>query len=496
MQAYQTLKSHFKKISDFEHTLAILQWDEASMMPVGGNQARAEATAALSAMIHDLKVSPKVGDLLAKVDPTSLSDFDRANIKQMQRAFDKASALPTDFVEKKSLAVSKCEQAWRILRGKNDWQTFRPLLEESFKYAREEADYYAAQSGLDAYGALVDIYEPEMPVQRIEEIFNDLIAFIPDFLQSILSRTPQSSKTLAGNFPIDKQRALALTLMKAVGFDFDHGRLDTSHHPFCGGVPDDVRITTRYVDDSFLSALMGVLHETGHAMYEQGLPKEWRGQPVGTALGMMVHESQSLFWEMQVCRSKSYYKFAGSIIRGAFPGDHNATPSWSDENLWREAIKVKPGLIRIDADEVSYPLHVIMRFELEKSLFGGKLAIKDLPDAWNDKMMQYFGLRTETNYKDGVMQDVHWPAGLFGYFPCYSLGAITAAQLFSGVRRDLPNVDSLIEKGEFSPILSWLRKNVHAKARLNNAETMIKNATGEPLTSKYFIEHLKTRYMS
>jgi carboxypeptidase Taq len=280
-------------------------------------------------------------------------------------------------------------------------------------------------------------------------------------------------------------------LMERIGFDFDHGRLDISLHPFCGGTPDDVRITTRYEEDDFDRALQGVLHETGHAMYERGLPEAWRRQPVGRARGMSLHESQSLLVEMQVCRSREFQVFAAPILRAVFGADG---PAWAADNLYRLGTRVERSLIRVDADEVTYPAHVILRYRLERALLAGELALKDLPVAWNDGMRALLGI-VPPDDRLGCLQDIHWFEGAFGYFPTYTLGAMTAAQLFAAAKRADPAILPGIEKGAFAPLMAWLRANVHAKASRFTTAEIITAATGRPLDPAVFERHLRARYL-
>ncbi|HYM33647.1 MAG TPA: hypothetical protein VEU47_20270, partial [Candidatus Cybelea sp.] len=297
---------------------------------------------------------------------------------------------------------------------------------------------------------------------------------------------------LPGPFPVETQRALGLKFMTALGFDFEHGRLDVSLHPFTGGVADDVRITTRYADSDFARALMGVLHETGHALYELGLPNDWRHQPVGYARGMVLHESQSLLIEMQVCRSAEFLNYATPHIREAFGGDGAA---WSQENLAAHSGRVERGLIRVDADEVTYPLHVVLRYRLERAMLAGDLQIADLPGAWTEGMRELLGV-TPPDDRDGCMQDIHWPSGTFGYFPTYTLGAIAAAQLFDAARKADPAIVPGITRGDFRPLLAWLRVNVHGLGSLYGTDDVLRRATGAPLGVAAFKAHLERRYLS
>ena len=294
-----------------------------------------------------------------------------------------------------------------------------------------------------------------------------------------------------GPFPAERQRVLAVRLIEALGFDFDHGRLDESLHPFCGGIPDDVRITTRYDEDDFTKSLMGVLHETGHALYERGLPTAWRGQPVGRALGMSIHEGQSLLIEMQVCRSAQFMAFAAPVMGEVLGG---SGPAWGAENLRRLYARVAPGFIRVDADEVTYPAHVMVRYRLEKALIEGDLKLAELPAAWNEGMQRLLGL-TPPSDREGCLQDLHWYDGAWGYFPTYTLGAMTAAQLFDAAKRDDGAIVDGIGRGDFKPLMAWLGANVHAKGASVPAHELLRQATGRRLDAEVFKTHLRARYL-
>jgi carboxypeptidase Taq len=493
---YQALEEHFRKLSRLEHLEAIAAWDEATMMSPGGGAARGEALAMLRGMMHAESSSPRIGELLAKADAerSTLDDWQSANLREMKRGYVRATALPSALVEAASLAESKCEQTWRTLRKENDWASFRPLLEEVVRIRREIAAALSERLGLSLYDALLDGYEPGARSERIAPLFAELGAFLPELIQGVLER----QKTLpceepVGPFPVELQRQLGVELMQRLGFDFSRGRLDTSHHPFCGGVPQDVRITTRYDEKQFTSALMGVLHETGHAKYEQHRPARFLDQPVGQARSMATHESQSLLLEMQVCRSREFAVFAAPLIARAFP---DCDPRYlTVENLYRVTTRVRPDFIRVDADEVTYPCHIVLRFELERALIEGKLEVKDIPERWDEGMKRLLGLSTAGNFKDGCMQDVHWPAGLFGYFPTYTLGALTAAQLFEAAKQARPGIPAAIERGDLAELDAWLTENVWGVGCLLEAHELVERATGAPLGTGSFERHLRRRYL-
>ena len=394
----------------------------------------------------------------------------------------------------KRIACTRCEQRWRVARGNGDWPAVSGLLEEVVRLTIEEADALGESLSLSPYDALLDGYEPDTRSARVAEVFDDLKIFLPELLERVREhqKTPLPAP---GPGAAERQHALGEVMMRALGVDFDRGRLDVSHHPFCGGVPDDTRITTRYNEENVLDSLMAVLHETGHALYQQGLPTDWRHQPVGSELGMAVHESQSLFVEMQVARGREFMKFAAPIIREQFGVDSDA-PAWSAENLHAHVIQVQRSHLRVGADEITYPLHIILRFELEQALIAGDLAVGDIPDAWDDAMTRHLGLSTRDNLEDGCMQDVHWFAGLFGYFPSYSLGALTAAQLFDAASRANPDLGQQIEAGEFRSLIEWLRREIHSRGQLLNAEDLLMEVTGERLDARFFKAHLERRYLA
>ena len=346
--AYQQLSATFQRLSRFGHLMAVAGWDMQTMMPTGGSQARGEALAEMGVLRHEILTDPRVGELIQEAEQADLNDVERANLREMQRAWQQASLLPASLVEAKSLAGSRCEHAWREQRPANDWQGFAANLKEVVRLSREEAQLRAEANNTSRYDALLDLYEPGMTGAKLDATFGELKSWLPDLLQRVVEKQAQEPVELPqGPFAITAQRELGLSVMTTLGFDFRHGRLDVSAHPFCGGVPEDVRITTRYNQEEFLSALMGVIHETGHARYEQGLPKQWRDQPVGLARSTAIHESQSLFMEMQLGRSREFLQ----RILPQVSDKLGAQSALNAENFVRLTQRVKPGFIRVDADE-------------------------------------------------------------------------------------------------------------------------------------------------
>jgi len=496
MSAYSDLESRFHRLYALRNAVAMLQWDTAAMMPAGGAEARSEQIAALQVVCHGLLADPAVSDLLDAAEDarTNLDEWRHANLAEMRRQWIHATALDAALVEAISKACMACEQTWRKARPANDFAMIKPALAEVLRLQREAGAAKAAKLNCSPYDALLDEFEPGGSAAEIDTVFADLAAFLPEFRERALRHQAAQPAPIKpdGPFPIEKQRALGVRMMLALGFDLEHGRLDVSLHPFSGGVPDDVRITTRYREDDFTHALMGVIHETGHALYERGLPPAWRLQPVGQSRGMSLHESQSLLMEMQACRSRPFIEFMLPMAREVFGGNGAA---WGVDNLHRLYTQVRPGYIRVDADEVTYPAHVILRYRLERALIAGEMTLDDLPAAWNAGMREMLGIVPPTD-REGCLQDIHWYDGAWGYFPTYTLGAMTAAQLFDAACRAKPEIPEAIGKGDFSVLLGWLRDNVHGHGSRLSTREVLTRATGRPLDSAVFKRHLETRYLA
>jgi carboxypeptidase Taq len=495
MIAYRQLETRFRRIGKIEEVISVLHWDTAAVMPPGGAAARADQLATLRLIAHEHMTAPELGELLAEAEAArdTLDDWQQANLHEMRRRWVHATALPGALVEAVSRVCSECETVWRKSRSENDFATILPGLEKMLQLQRQVAAVKAECLGTSPFEALLDQWEPDGSVATIDRLFDEIASFLPDLLEAVLIR--QQALPLppapAGPFPIERQRRAAVRLMERIGFDFRHGRLDVSAHPFCGGIPDDVRITTRYDESDFARALMAVLHETGHALYQRGLPAAWRLQPVGRARGMAIHESQSLLLEMQVCRSRAFLGFAAPILREVFDG---AGPGWQVDALHRRQIRVERGLIRVEADEVTYPLHVILRYRLERAMIAGELAPAELPAAWADGLRSLLGVAPD-NDREGCLQDIHWYDGVWGYFPTYTIGALIAAQLFEAVRTAMPDVMEVVAAGEFAALLGWLRERIHAQGSLLSTEELVEAATGRPLGTASFERHLRNRYL-
>ncbi|MBP9202397.1 MAG: carboxypeptidase M32 [Kofleriaceae bacterium] len=490
---YQHAVDTFTRLYRYQHLSAMASWDQAANMPGGGNDARGAALAELAVLMHQTVTSPALGDALAAAAAHAASDDEAASVREMTRQWRLATVLPEALVAAKSLAGTRCEHAWRSQRKANDWPGFLANFREVVALSRQEATHLAEALGVSRYDALMSKYEPGMTGAEVERLFAGLSSWLPGLVQEVLARQATEEVVVPrGPFPVERQRALGLEVMRLLGFDFDGGRLDVSTHPFCGGVAEDVRITTRYRDDDFTQALAGIIHETGHARYEQGLPRALVHLPVGQARSMGVHESQSLAFEMQLGRSPSFLALITPLVVTHLGPD----PALTAGNLARLLTRVEPGFIRVDADELTYPAHIILRFEIERALIDGDIEAEDVPRLWDEKMRAYLGVDTRGNFRDGCMQDIHWTDGSFGYFPSYTLGAIYAAQYFATLRQQVPDLDARVAAGDLAPIFTWLTDNIWSQGSRWDTPELIRRATGAPLSAVHFERHLRQRYLA
>jgi carboxypeptidase Taq len=496
MTAYTDLEAIFRRYYALKGAGSILHWDNATMMPSGAGDVRGEQLAAIAEATHEMITHPRLADLfdMADTEKASLDEWKQANLREMKRLWKHETSVPARLVSELTKACHESELFWRKARKDNNFAEFVPYQEKVLKLVRESAQAKADAMKLTPYDALLDQYEPGAKSAEIDKIFDNLASFLPGFITKVMdrqSKEPTPPIEISGFFPANKQKALGRKFMERLGFDFTRGRLDESTHPFCGGVAGDVRLTTRYNETDFLSGFFGIMHETGHALYEMGLPAQWRNQPVGEARGMAFHESQSLLVEMQLAISKDFLIFAAPLMREAFDV---SGPAWDAENIYRLVTRVKPSLIRVDADEATYPAHVIIRYMLEKEMISGKLAVKDLPEAWGTAMHALLRIKPDTD-ANGCMQDIHWPDGAFGYFPTYTLGAMTAAQLFAAAKKANPDMGEQIRIGNFVHLFEWLKKKVHSQgSKLSSAE-LLKQATGQTLDVAIYKSHLEKRYL-
>jgi carboxypeptidase Taq len=475
-----------------ESMKALLHWDQRTCLPKGGHAHRAQQVATITALLHRHRTDPLCGEMLARAEtciPGGPVSDEGVNIREWRRYYDRATKVPEPLAIEISKASSEGELAWQSMRPQNDWKGFLPYLDRIVDLKRQEAA--ALSTGGDIYDALIEDFEPGENARNIELLFDRLAAALAGLLAKIEAspRKPDPS-SLHGDSPALVQENFIKQTIVRLGYDLNAGRLDSSAHPFTSKIgPGDVRITTRFDPNSFVMALFSSIHETGHALYEQGLPVEHWGTPRGRSISMAIHESQSRMWENMVGRSYGFWKYFYPQARKHF--------SWLNEIDIDRFIfalnRVTPSLIRTEADEVTYNLHIIMRFKLERMLIAGELEPADLPDAWNAGMGKCFNLPVP-DYADGVMQDVHWPSGAIGYFPSYALGNMYAAQFYAKAEKDLGNLQEMFEAGEFSVFLEWLRKNIHSQGGRHLPRDLVREAAGEELSADYLIDYLIRKY--
>jgi carboxypeptidase Taq len=488
------LEQEWRRLHAFHGALALLRWDAAVMMPRGSADVRGEQLAALETEHHALLTTPRITRLLdrAQANAQALEDWQVANLREMRRQRDHAIATPVSLISRLARATSRAEVYWAEARRQNSFELFAPHLEEVVQLVRDKAALLGQALGLPPYYALVDEFSPGISTADIDAIFKALSRRLPGLIREVLAQQSERPMLpISGKFTAAKQRALVVEVMRAIGFPFDRGRLDESEHPFTEGVPGDIRITTRFDAADLFTGLFGAMHETGHAMYDLGLPQEWRDQPVGRDRGMALEESQALLLEMFVGRSRPFVSYLRTLLEKHFTA---TGPEWEVDNLYRWVTRVQRSLIRVDADELTYPLHILLRYELEKKLLSGELAVRDLPQAWNEGMEQRLEVRP-SGANDGCLQDIHWALGSFGYFPSYVFGAVIAAQLWESLRARLPEMDVQVGRGEFSGLFGWLRENVHSLGAKVTAKELMKNATGQPLSANALLRYLEHKYL-
>ncbi|MDR3505283.1 MAG: carboxypeptidase M32 [Acidocella sp.] len=487
--AYERLEQKFARIAVLNEASAMLGWDAAAMMPDGGAEARGEQLATLAGLAHEFLSAPEIGEDLAAAAPGT--DWQEANVGLMREAYIRATALQRDLVEASVRAGRACETIWRAARKESDFSAVQTALSEVVSLTRESAQILGQALDLAPYDALMSQYQRGITAADANAIFTRYEAFLKDALPraEALQTAREHEELPPGPYPEAVQEALARQLAAAAGLKFTNARLDRSAHPFCGGTPTDIRITTRYDEADFASALTGVLHETGHALYEQNLPAAFSRQPVGEAAGMAVHESQSLIIEMQAVRSDAFLSHLAPILTQAF-GKPITPPA-----LKRRLRHVERSFIRVEADEMTYPAHVLLRFRLEQALLSGDLAVADLPGAWNDGFKALLGI-TPPNDAQGCLQDIHWYDGAIGYFPSYTLGAMAAAQLMAAARKALPSLDAHLALGDFAPLTGWLAEHVHGLGSSLGFNEILTAATGEALNPAHFEAHLTARYLA
>ena len=484
-----------EKIYNLNHAKSILNWDQATIMSVHGNHARSQSIAEISGLIHQLISKKNIKKLILASQVEDLNELERANLREIKNEWLLTYNLPKKLITANHLSKLKCEFEWRKQREQNDWKGFLINFRKVVNHTREEAKILSNTLNISPYDALIQRYDQGLKSNEIDKLFLQLKKWLPKLTSQICKNQKKNKlPKIIKSLDIKKQKKLCLEIIELLGFNFNRGRLDESIHPFCGGVKEDVRITTRFHKSTFLHSLYASIHETGHARYEQNLPSAMYNQPVSRARSMSIHESQSLFFEKQIGCNPNFIKRISPIIKKYFDFDPDLDLDQID--FFSSINTVQPSYIRVDADEVTYPIHIIVRYEIEKNLINGDIEPEDMPSLWNEKMIKYLGINTNRNYKDGILQDIHWPGGQFGYFPCYTVGAIYAAQWFHFASKDIDNIDQIIFSGNLEIIFEWLNKNIWSNgSKFETPELTKKACKGETLNVKYFKKHLENRYL-
>lgn len=487
-EAYADLIARLKRVHLLGSVGELLGWDEQVNLPPDSADQRAEQRAVLAEAEHAAASDPHIGELLTTLEAGVLTEDQRAVVRQARRDFERATKLPAEFVREKAVQGSRGYHAWAEARAKNDFAGYAPVLEKNLELAKREAAYLGWTER--EYDYAIDKHDPGMDAATIAGLFAELKAGLVPLVREITHATTGQPRVTLRGFPVDGQRVFLREVTERIGFDFRRGRIDVSLHPFCSGTGADVRMTTRFKEDEPLDSLFSAIHETGHGLYEQGLSRADHGTALGMHAGMGAHESQSRLWENQVGRSRGFWRFFEPRFRALFPAQ---TAAVNAEELYRAVNAVEPTLIRVDADEVTYNLHIILRFEIEQKLFAGRLAVRDLPGAWRTAAQELLGL-TPPDDRTGVLQDVHWSDGSFGYFPSYCLGNMMAAQLWYRALALRPGLEDDFAQGDFSWLLGWLRQEVHAAGRRWEMPELVRRVTGEPLSPKWLLRYLRERY--
>lgn len=495
------LASELREIALLSSLGSLAGWDQETMMPRAGAGLRADQRAALSALVHERRTSKRLGEMISQAESWAKrrgSPALRADVREVRRDYERATKLPASLVAEIARCSSLGMEAWKEARRQSKFRLFLPWLEKSFDLARQKARCYGRPPGgkpgarVELYDSLLDEYEPDMTAAEVERIFTPLRERLTPLIDRVKHARRKPSEAPARiTTSIEDQKRFVRLVCGAIGFDFGAGRMDESTHPFCEGLgPGDTRITNRYRPDGWTDSLSTAMHESGHAMYEQGLPKEDHfGLPRAEAVSLGIHESQSRLWENLVGRSRAFWRWARKQAIGVFGRD---VARFSAEDLYRAVNIVRPNFIRVESDELTYNLHIMLRFDIERALVNGRMNSRDLPEVWNERIKSDLGLKVP-NDRLGCLQDVHWSAGLIGYFPTYTLGNLYGAQIWEAIKRNLPSRDRLLERGAFKPILNWLRKNIHAHGRRYPAPELCRRATGSPLTHDPLLRHLERK---
>jgi len=486
-ETYEEFLQRVERRHNVGAAAGVLRWDQEVMMPEGGTTARSGQLSALSAIGHELLTDEEMAEWIETLRDADLDDERTAVLREVGREYDRATSVPTDLVEEMSAATSEAHPQWTEAKEESEFETFALALERLVELNREYAEHI--DPNRPAYEVLFEEYEPYLGLETADRVLTELREGLVPLIEDVRESDVELASPFDGEYPANDQEELARTVLDELDYDWEHGRLDTAPHPFSTGTQFDARVTTRFDESEPIGALSSTVHEFGHARYTQGLPKEQYGTPLGQSRDLTVHESQSRFWENHVGRSRNFCERLVPLIQDHLPG----TEDLSTEALYEAANEVyEDNLIRVEADELTYHLHIVARYEIEREMIGGDLDVQEVPAAWNDTYEEYLGIRPE-NDAEGCLQDIHWSHGSFGYFPTYSLGSVLAAQIDAAMRDDL-DVDGLVADGEFGPIREWLREEIHQHGARYTTGELIERATGEPLTAEYFLDYVESKY--
>ena len=491
LKNYDDFVSHMRKLADLESTISVLHWDKEVNLPKKGADFRSQQIATLSGIAHELFTDKKFESNLYRLNENgaSLNDRQKKNVKLTIKQFEKVKKLDKEFVIKRTQLISKAYHSWIEARAANDFKIFKGPLAALIENKKEEAERIGYEE--HPYDALLDEFEPECRTKDLDILFAEVKKQLIQFVQELRTKTQVDDQFLHQHFPQQKQWNFGLEILKRIGYDFEAGRQDLSPHPFTINFsPLDVRVTTRVDESNFGSMTWSCIHEGGHALYEQGLPSDQYGLPLGKYLSLGIHESQSRLWENNVGRSRSFWKAHYSFLQSCFP---DKLKEVSLDQFFKGINKIQPSLIRVESDELHYHFHILIRYEIEKCLIEGSLSVDEVKDAWNQKYKAYLNLDVPDD-KQGILQDIHWAHGSLGYFPTYSLGSFYAAQFFHQAKIDIPDLQSQIEEGNNQALLKWLREKVHQHGRFFTAEELCKKITGEPLNFQYFMDYAREKY--
>jgi carboxypeptidase Taq len=489
--AYKQLRGLLRKAATLHSVQSLLAWDQETYMPAGGSEARSEQSADIATIVHQRRTDPRIGELIEQSaeEASHKGSAETRNLELIKRDYERVIKLPEDLVSELARVGSLAQDAWKAARKANDYNAFKPWLAEMMELTRRKAECYGVPEGGELYDALLEEYEPGGRAAEIEQVFAPLAGQLSNLVGELLdSPTPPDSTALGAEVPTDRQHAFGLRMLQGIGFDLRTGRLDVTTHPFCEGLAHgDTRLTTRYRLNSFMDALYGTLHEAGHGLYEQGLPKGERfGEPLGESVSLGIHESQSRLWENFVGRSPQFWQWATPIAHEVL---ETPITAFGEDQLFAAANHVERSFIRVEADEATYNLHVMLRFELERALIKRDLHLDDLPGVWNERFEQLLGAKVPDDTR-GCLQDVHWSFGLIGYFPTYTLGTLYAAQFWKAANEQIPALEDKIARGEFAPLLQWLRDNIHSHGRRYSATELCERITGGPLRPEPLMDYL------